>query len=194
MKMKKILLSIVALWATWSVSADSAAKEETDKLPLLAVAVSDGQALVKILLARAASSSKAFNHSFDFAATFLDGRKVAVRGSVASVSETLPSRVQNILRGTSSKKYVVSVLLGSVRASPFRHKFDVPEIVVEPLFTVTDVKPDPLGNLTDVINVECGFCGRLIVMAVCDVLFRYSLSRLQVTLFEEKVVTSPAVL
>ena len=116
--MKKILLCVVALWAVWSVSANSAAKEETDKLPLLAVAVSDGQALVKILLAKAASSFKAFDRSFNFAATFLDGRKVAVKGSIASVSETLPSRARNVLLGNSSKEYAVSVLLGSVRQQP----------------------------------------------------------------------------
>ena len=116
--MKKILLYVVALWVVWCVSADSATEEKKDKLPLLAVEVSDGQALTKTLLAKTASPSNAFSRSFNSTAAVLDGRKVAIRGSVASVSETLSSRARNVLLGNSSKDYVVSVLLGTVRQQP----------------------------------------------------------------------------
>ena len=116
--MKKMLLYMVALWGVWCVSADSATEEKTDKLPLLAVEVSDGQALTKTLLAKTAFPSNAFSRSFNSTAAVLDGRKVAIRGSVASVSETLSSRARNVLLGNSSKEYVVSVLLGTVRQQP----------------------------------------------------------------------------
>lgn len=116
----KMMFHVVMLSVALSVTAGDVGG--MDGLPAedrsLAVAVANGKAFTSALLAKEDSPTNSTILVYDSAVTLLDGKEVAIKGSVASVSKTWKSCIAGYVKGDPGREYVVSVSVGSVRQQP----------------------------------------------------------------------------